>query len=130
MNEYHVAVVGGDNAGTKSHVRVINEQESVLKGFYGRDTKFTQVTLVKTKNKIRNLVVGTDRGGVRIFNVPLSEALFDEFSVHYGELTNLLSSPDGQFVFSAGVDGSLFVYSVTEYADEKNMLKSSAIAGA
>jgi WD40 repeat protein len=32
--------------------------------------------------------------------------------------SKILASPDGRFVFSAGADGSIFIYSVTEYANE------------
>ena len=32
-------------------------------------------------------------------------------------------SPDGRYVFSAGADGTVFVYSVTEYANDSLILK-------
>jgi cilia- and flagella-associated protein 57 len=48
---------------------------------------------------------------------------FDMFNAHLGEVTKILSSPDGRYVFSAGTDGTVFVYSVTEYANEATMVK-------
>jgi hypothetical protein len=40
-----------------------------------------------------------------------------------GEVVKIMASPDGRFVFSCGSDGSIFVYSVTEYANEHSILK-------
>ena len=90
--------------------------------------KFTDVCMLKSfTNGIENLLVGTDRGEVKVFSPNYlthpSDAHFDSFSVHLGETIKLLSSPDGRFVFSAGSDGSLFVFSVTEYANEQTILK-------
>jgi len=48
---------------------------------------------------------------------------FDTFNAHLGEVTRILVSPDGRYVFSAGADGSIFVYSVTEYANDQTIVK-------
>ncbi len=48
---------------------------------------------------------------------------FDSFNAHMGEVVKILCSPDGRFVFSAGADGTVFVYSVTEYASEGTIHK-------
>lgn len=48
---------------------------------------------------------------------------FDTFNAHLGEVTKVLVSPDGRYVFSAGADGTVFVYSVTEYANEQTIVK-------
>jgi WD40 repeat protein len=49
--------------------------------------------------------------------------VFDTFNAHAGAVSKILASPDGRFVFSAGADGSIFIYSVTEYANETTILK-------
>jgi len=48
---------------------------------------------------------------------------FDTFNAHLGEVTRILVSPDGRYVFSAGADGSIFVYSVTEYSNDLTIVK-------
>jgi WD40 repeat protein len=38
----------------------------------------------------------------------------DQVSVHGGEVTKIIVSPDNRFVFSAGSDGTLFIFQVSE----------------
>ena len=52
-----------------------------------------------------------------------TELPFDSFNAHLGDVTKIIASPDGRFVFSAGSDGTVFVYSVTEYGNESTLLK-------
>ena len=89
--------------------------------------KYTEVCLVKSFiSGIENLIVGTEKGQLRVFNMTPhvhQEMAFDMFNAHLGEVTKILSSPDGRYVFSAGSDGTVFVYSVTEYANEATMVK-------
>jgi len=40
--------------------------------------------------------------------------LIDQLTAHAGEVTKLILSPDSRFLFSAGTDGSLFIYQVSE----------------
>jgi hypothetical protein len=40
--------------------------------------------------------------------------LVDQLTAHAGEVTKLILSPDSRFLFSAGTDGSLFIYQVSE----------------
>jgi WD40 repeat protein len=60
---------------------------------------------------------------MKVYNLPLSEAPFDDFAAHYGEVTKIVVSPDGRHIFSSGSDGTVFIYSITEFADEKNVMK-------
>ncbi len=89
--------------------------------------KFTDVAHMKSfTNGIENLIVGTDRGQIKVFGMPpylQGDLLFDSFNAHLGETVKILASPDGRFVFSCGGDGTVFVYSVTEYANENSILK-------
>jgi WD40 repeat protein len=41
-------------------------------------------------------------------------APFSTLYLHTGELVKILISPDGKYVFSAGVDGSIFVLHITD----------------
>lgn len=79
------------------------------------DLKFTQVSLVKTyKQKLNGLVAGTDKGTLLIFSYPLNDRVLDQISVHTGEVTKVIVSPDNRYVFSAGSDGTLFIFQVSE----------------
>ena len=74
--------------------------------------------------------MGTDRGSLKVFSLPPYlnyDLAFDTFNAHLGEVIKILVSPDGRFVFSAGADGSIFVYSVTEYANEQTILKQEVM---
>lgn len=51
------------------------------------------------------------------------DLVFDSFNAHQGEVIKIMASPDGRYVFSAGADGTIFIYSVTEYANEQTILK-------
>jgi WD40 repeat protein len=77
-------------------------------------------------NGIENIIVGTERGQIKVFAMPPllhQEMAFDTFNAHLGEVVKIIASPDGRYVFSAGADGSIFVYSVTEYINEATILK-------
>jgi len=41
-------------------------------------------------------------------------------------VTQVCVSPDAKFVFTGGIDGSIFIYSVTEYTNETEIYKLSA----
>lgn len=77
-------------------------------------------------NNIENLILGTDKGQIKVFGMPPNmqqEMHYDSFNAHLGEVTRILMSPDGRYVFTSGTDGVVFVFSVTEYANETTILK-------
>lgn len=72
------------------------------------------------------MIVGTEKGNVKIYNFPLISKNFDEFNAHHGEVTQIAVSPDSKFVFTGGSDGNIFVYSVTDYINENEIFKPTA----
>lgn len=109
-------------------LRVFNQKEDVeANQLFNENRKFTEICLVRSfANSIDNLVVGTDRGQIKVYGTPPflhTESPFDSFNSHNGEVVKILSSPDGRYVFSAGSDGTLFIYSVTELANETTAMK-------
>jgi WD40 repeat protein len=123
-----MVVVGSETS--KSLFRVFNEKEDVELNVQGNENrKYTEICLVKSfTNNIESLVVGTEKGQIKVFGLPpyLNYDLnFDTFNAHAhpSEVVRILASPDGRYVFSAGSDGTLFVYAVTEYANESTLMK-------
>ena len=124
--EERIVVVGSET--TKALIRVYNHKEDVeLNTVHTENRKFTEVCYVKSfANALENLIVGTERGQIRVFGMPpfvYGEMAFDCFNAHLGEVVKVIASPDGRFVFSAGIDGTLFVYSVTDLANETTVMK-------
>ena len=66
---------------------------------------------------------GTERGNIKVYNSPLGCRPFDEFNAHSREVSQICVSPDARFVFTAGIDGTVFIYGVTEYWTEGEMYK-------
>ena len=89
--------------------------------------KYSDVCLIKSfTNGIENLIVGTGYGQLKFYALPpmlSADLVFDSFNAHIGEVVKIIASPDGRYVFSAGLDGTIFVFSVTEYANETTILK-------
>ena len=44
----------------------------------------------------------------------LASPLLDQITAHAGEVTKIMLSPDNRYLFSAGSDGTLFIFSVSE----------------
>jgi len=57
-----------------------------------------------------NLAVGTEDGIIKILDKPLSDKVCFEISAHTGPIMRFLISPDGNYAFSCGEDGVLFIY--------------------
>jgi WD40 repeat protein len=49
-----------------------------------------------------------------IFQNPFQERVIEKINAHAGEITKIILSPDNRFLFSAGTDGTLFIFSVSE----------------
>ena len=81
--------------------------------------------MLVANHNFRNIVAGTEKGLVKIYNYPLLGKSFDKFSAHAGEITNIVVSPDGKQVITAGSDGGIFVFSITEYQNEHEVFRKS-----
>lgn len=108
--------------------------------------KYTQIrysrvitqALGGTKQKITTgLIGGTDKGSLHLFTYPfnldlgngmqLGSPLLDQLTAHAGEVTKILLSPDNRYLFSAGTDGTLFIFQLTDTPiqfDKNGMLLS------
>ncbi len=102
---------------------VETEQALVLPGGKAADGKVTATLLLETLHGLKTLVVGTDRGYLRMHDLPLeNEIPVDYFNAHYGEVGMFKHTPDRRMVISGGDDGALFLFSVTEYGYQGEIL--------
>ena len=58
--------------------------------------------------------MGTSQGEVKCLLHPYAEKGVTRALSHKGNVTKLVSTQDSRFLFSAGEDGTLFVYQVLE----------------
>mmetsp|Transcript_14739 Transcript_14739/g.19982 ORF Transcript_14739/g.19982 Transcript_14739/m.19982 type:complete len:83 (+) Transcript_14739:33-281(+) len=71
-------------------------------------------------NRGRNLqgfALGSSTGEIKMLLHPYVDKGVSRFLSHKGNVTKLISSQDSRFLFSAGEDGTLFMYQIEE---EKN----------
>ncbi len=108
-------------------MKVISGREEVKQNFFGKETKCTHHSFIETICGIQNLIVGTEKGNIKVYNYPLISKNFEEFNAHHGEVTQVVVSPDSKYVFTTGTDGTIFVYSVTEYLNETEIYKPTAL---
>lgn len=59
------------------------------------------------------MVTGNKRGNVNLLRRTGFEP-YEDIVAHLGAVTRIRASYDGRFVFSAGEDGTIFVYEVSE----------------
>lgn len=57
-----------------------------------------------------NLAIGTEDGLIKVLDKPLSDNVCFEINTHAGPVVRFLISPDGNYAFSCGEDGVLFIY--------------------
>ena len=58
--------------------------------------------------------MGTSQGEVKCLVHPYSDKGITRALSHKGNVTKLVSTQDSRFLFSAGEDGTLFIYQVME----------------
>lgn len=120
-DEAKIVAVGSD--GTKGTVKIIDDKEMVRQNYHGREIKTTELAVIEGTNMFKNIIAGTERGNMKVYGLPLASKQFDEFPAHFGEVAQIMVSPDSRFVFSAGDDGNIFIYSVTEFQNETEVFK-------
>jgi WD40 repeat protein len=63
---------------------------------------------------VTGIVVGSDKGSISIFSYPFTKQVLDSVTAHSSEVSRMIISPDNQYLFTAGVDGTLFTFKITE----------------
>ena len=73
------------------------------------------------------IIAGCDQGYIRMYNSLFNQKAVETIASHDGVVNKIISSPDGRYVFSAGSDGSLFIYQVSDLSQDGNVLPISNI---
>ena len=84
-----------------------------------------QLTCLTYLNSFKNyqaIIGGCDDGFIRVYSSIFTQKAFEVMASHDGEVTRIRTSPDGRYVFSAGSDGSVFIYQVSEILSDGNLI--------
>lgn len=76
-DELKLMIAGGDSV--RSNIKILSHKDQVLQNFYGPEVKITAGDLITTPNQICNLIVGTEKGNIKVYNLPLINTEFDNF---------------------------------------------------
>lgn len=78
------------------------------------DKELSQICFFNTIHRSPVYLASTREGSVLLLGSTLTKDYHEEIFAHQGAITKLRSSPDGKFVFSAGDDGTIFIFKVEE----------------
>lgn len=77
---------------------------------------FTQTKHVNLSAKTQGIVAATNTGNVAIYSINdfNQDKIIKQIGCHFGPVSQMAVSPDNQYLFTAGLDGSLFIYNIGE----------------
>ena len=80
--------------------------------------EYSQVKFVKLNQKTNGLITANDYGGLSILGYPVLRdprfQVVENISTHHGPVNHICISPDNKLLFTAGQDGSIFIFNITE----------------
>ncbi|OMJ86865.1 hypothetical protein SteCoe_11496 [Stentor coeruleus] len=86
------------------------------------DKNLSQICFFNSLHQTPVYIASTTEGSVLLFGNTLSNEWDEEIITHQGLITKLKASPDGKYVFSAGEDGSIFIFKVDESSEILNSI--------
>lgn len=95
-------------------MQIITSKDNLNKNFFAEVGEYTQVKFVRLNQKVSGLLTGSDQGSITILPLDLYDRYIEQISVHQGAVNYLTLSPDHRLMFSAGQDGSIFIFRITE----------------
>lgn len=116
----------------RAGLRFYNENEAAEVSFRDEFSeqvplkRYTDVQIVRADpvnpSPYESVILGTEYGGLQVHsaNLKLVGVPFANQLLHQGEVVKILLSADGQYVFSAGADGTIFVLSITEVSHDNH----------
>lgn len=82
-------------------------------GFDEAPGNFTQVKYVDYNAKTKGFLAATDTGNVTVYSRShLNEKIIQNITCHFGPIMNIAISPDCKNLFTAGKDGTIFLFSI------------------
>eukprot|EP01022_Parablepharisma_sp_SALTPOND_P004468 TRINITY_DN120354_c1_g1_i1.p1 TRINITY_DN120354_c1_g1~~TRINITY_DN120354_c1_g1_i1.p1 ORF type:complete len:878 (+),score=144.26 TRINITY_DN120354_c1_g1_i1:1438-4071(+) len=100
-------IVFGADEGKRGVVRRIHK-EDITESYDISETKIMYAQFLTSDC----IIAGTDNGLIKYYEYPSTKP-YGELNVHAGPISKILVSPNGQYVFSCGEDGVIFMYSVS-----------------
>jgi cilia- and flagella-associated protein 57 len=110
----------------KKTIFAVGNDKSVKEIFEGKMKREIQsdqiLTQICLSNSGKVLAAGTENGNIRVFKYPFNTdqglisdiGSFQEHVAHIGPITQLKISFDDQYLFSAGEDGSLYIFRISD----------------
>ena len=113
-----LGVVGTDDQG-QQRSKVINKENKVVRHQnYIHDqgvlTSTAYLKLPRGNRQTAGFASGTDEGQIQVLLHPYSEGGISRLLTHKGAVTRVMTTLDSKVLFSAGEDGTLFIYHVSE----------------
>ena len=116
-------MVGSDDRNLQRW-KIVNRENAVMRDWnFVQDPEepgiLTQTTFLRMDRtrQLRGFAMGNNLGEIKTVLHPYQDKGISRALSHKGTVTRLLSTQDSRFLFSAGEDGTLFIYHVEE---EKN----------
>ena len=104
-------------------IKILTSSDYVQNTFYseGMDAigQYTQVKFVSLdfpgkSSSTRGILSATMNGSLDIYSHQGYNRIIEHITAHFGKITAMALSPDHRFLFTAGVDGAMFIFKVSE----------------
>lgn len=90
-----------------------SNEKSTANKFNLNDYDLQVLETVKSIFNFECLIGGTGNGDIKVFP-KFTTSFMESYEVHLGAVTCVCNSSDGRFLFTAGEDGALFIFSITQ----------------
>lgn len=62
----------------------------------------------------KGIITASDNGALQILTHPFKEKAVESIIAHFGPISHMVITPDNRTLFTTGVDGSIFIYHISE----------------
>lgn len=123
-------VCGGE--GSKGLVQEIKAQVENKEDCYSstsyalKNFRITNFHLIRSIYNFVAIIAGTNMGQIKVFPHIFAGIPFETIPAHIGEVNRVRVSVDGRYVFSAGEDGILFIFQVSEITSQGDVITAKS----
>lgn len=75
--------------------------------------RITKLEYFTSQWNVSAIVAGTEDGTIKVFNSQFDNIVEQTLNCHLREITSIVSSPCGRYVFTTSKDGLIFIYQVS-----------------